>query len=123
MSLKEVAKRSGVSHPYLSQIENNKRNTPKPDMIRKLAKGLNVPYVELMQEAGYVDEKGRSPVDTLAELGGLDHLENYVDLYSLLTRGETVTFRDYLLTPNDKNFLLAFLDREFLDKGKMKGGD
>ncbi|WP_162880793.1 helix-turn-helix domain-containing protein [Paraliobacillus sediminis] len=55
LSLKDVAKLGNLSHPYISQIENNKRNTPKPEIIKKLAKGLGVPYNKLLKEAGYID--------------------------------------------------------------------
>lgn len=57
MSLKDVAERSGVSHPYISQIENKNRNAPKPEIIRKLAKGLNEKPIDLMALAGYFSEE------------------------------------------------------------------
>lgn len=56
LSLREVARRSDISHPYLSQLENGKNTSPTPDIIRKLAKGLNLGYLELLQIAGYGDE-------------------------------------------------------------------
>src|SRR5690625_4655942 len=40
LSLREVASRSDISQPYLSQIENKNRNAPTPDVLRKLSKGL-----------------------------------------------------------------------------------
>lgn len=52
LSLKEVARRGGFSHSYLSQLENSKRN-PKPELLRKLAIGLNEPYMSLMEKAGF----------------------------------------------------------------------
>lgn len=57
LSIRELAKRSGTSHPYLSQLETGKRNPPKPEMIKKLSDGLNVNFYELMTLAGYYDEK------------------------------------------------------------------
>ncbi|THG92118.1 hypothetical protein AJ85_16880 [Alkalihalobacillus alcalophilus ATCC 27647 = CGMCC 1.3604] len=53
MSLKEVAKKGGLSHPYISQIENGKRSTPKPEIINKLSIGLDVDYIQLLEAAGY----------------------------------------------------------------------
>ena len=40
-SLRSFAKEIGVSHPYLSQILNGKRN-PSPLISHKLASGLNL---------------------------------------------------------------------------------
>ncbi len=47
-------KASEVSTAYIKLIEEGK-NTPKPDVLRRLAKPLNVSYIELMIIAGYVD--------------------------------------------------------------------
>lgn len=55
LSIREFAKVSGVSHPYISQIENGKINKPSTDTLRKLAEGLNVPYIEMLWEAGLFD--------------------------------------------------------------------
>src|SRR5690606_35885687 len=56
LSLKEVAQRGDLSHSYISQIENGKRNAPKPEIIHKLAKGLDIDPITLMQEAGYIEK-------------------------------------------------------------------
>lgn len=53
LSIKKLSELSGVSHPYISQIENGVRGVPKPEMIKKLSKGLEIPYGDLMREAGY----------------------------------------------------------------------
>lgn len=57
LSLRELAKRSGMSHPYLSQLETGKNKNPTPDMVRKLAKGLNIKYPDLLKIAGHIDDK------------------------------------------------------------------
>ncbi|TKH05525.1 helix-turn-helix transcriptional regulator, partial [Peribacillus simplex] len=44
MTIREVAKQAGISHSYLSQIENNRRDTPNPEVIKKIAIGLNADY-------------------------------------------------------------------------------
>lgn len=44
LSLRELSKRSGISHPYLSQLENGKNKNPSPDIIEKLSKGLGVDF-------------------------------------------------------------------------------
>jgi len=56
MGVRELERRSGISQAYISQIETGKRDTPKPIMINKLSKGLDVSYIELMIKAKYVME-------------------------------------------------------------------
>lgn len=65
LSLKEVAKKGELSHSYISQIENGKRNAPKPEIIHKLAFGLDIDSDELMYKAGYINRKTYS--DKLSE--------------------------------------------------------
>lgn len=55
LSLKEVGRRGGLSHAYLSQIENGKRLNPSHSVLKKLAKGLDCSYLELLETAGYFD--------------------------------------------------------------------
>jgi transcriptional regulator with XRE-family HTH domain len=63
ISIRELAKLSGVSNSYISQLETGKRGTPKPDILQKLAPHLNVSYEELMQAAGYINtENDNIPV-------------------------------------------------------------
>lgn len=56
ISTRELARRSGVSQPYISQLENNKDISPTNDMLKKLAKGLGISYIELLQKAGILEE-------------------------------------------------------------------
>ncbi len=55
ITIRQLELYSGVSHAYLSQIENGKRGLPSPEILRKLSKPLEVPYEELMYKAGYID--------------------------------------------------------------------
>lgn len=56
LSARELARRSGVSQPYLSQLENGKNENPSIEILKKLAKALNISYVELMAIAGYMGD-------------------------------------------------------------------
>jgi transcriptional regulator with XRE-family HTH domain len=47
MSLKQLSESSGLSLSYISEIEKGKKY-PKPEMLFKLAKGLNTTYDELV---------------------------------------------------------------------------
>lgn len=61
-SLRDVAKRSGVSHTYLSILErgydlrSKKPVKPTSDTLRLLAKAYHYPYDELLKIAGITDE-------------------------------------------------------------------
>lgn len=56
MSLRDVEKACGVSNPYIAQIESGDRPPPSPDILRRLARGYNVPVRYMMEQAGYLDE-------------------------------------------------------------------
>lgn len=55
-TIRELADRSGVSAAYISQMENGNRGVPSPDVLMKLSEGLNAPYAELMEIAGYLEK-------------------------------------------------------------------
>lgn len=48
ISLRELARRTGVSQPYLSQLETGKYKNPSPEKLGELSKGLGISYAELM---------------------------------------------------------------------------
>lgn len=54
LSLRELGKRAGISHSFLSLVINGKRGTPSPEQLLKLAPHLDVDYMDLMRKAGYV---------------------------------------------------------------------
>lgn len=56
MSIRQLALYSKVSHGHLSHIERGIRKTPSPEILRKIAKPLNVPYEELMTIAGHLPD-------------------------------------------------------------------
>lgn len=58
----EVARRAGITHSYLSQVESGKITTPKPNTLRKLALGYGVDYQELMARMGYTQDAPETPV-------------------------------------------------------------
>lgn len=62
LSLREAAKRSGLSYTYIRDIERGyNRSTkapikPTPETLQRLAKAYNYSYDELMQTAGYIED-------------------------------------------------------------------
>ncbi|PZE21004.1 helix-turn-helix domain-containing protein [Paenibacillus xerothermodurans] len=63
MSLREAAKKSGLSHAYIRDLEleknrsTNERITPSPDTLKKLSAAYDYPYTELMIKAGHLVEQ------------------------------------------------------------------
>ena len=57
LSLRDVEKATGISNPYLSQLENDKINKPSPFYLHKLANLYEIGYEMLMEAAGYVQRK------------------------------------------------------------------
>ena len=61
VSLRQLAKRTGVSNPYLSQIERGLRK-PSAEVLAQIAKGLRVSAEVLYVQAGILEQKEPSPV-------------------------------------------------------------
>ena len=60
LSLRDVEKATGISNPYLSQLENDKINKPSPFFLHKLASLYDIEYEMLMEAAGYVQKKAKA---------------------------------------------------------------
>lgn len=78
LTLNQLAIYSEVSPALISKIENNKRGIPKPKTLEKLAKGLKMNYVELMNIAGYSEEEELP--DKNNEKDAVDKLIEYLEL-------------------------------------------
>jgi len=61
MSLRDLAERAGVSNPYLSQIERGLRR-PSAEILRQVARALQVPAEALFVRAGILDELDEADV-------------------------------------------------------------
>lgn len=60
MSLREVHRLTGISDPYLSQIEKGQRR-PGPRILKRLAALYAVDVHDLLKRAGHLDLEGREP--------------------------------------------------------------
>jgi transcriptional regulator with XRE-family HTH domain len=61
VSVRQLAKRAGVSNPYLSQIERGLRK-PSAEVLAQIAKGLRLSAEVLYVQAGILEDKKPSPV-------------------------------------------------------------
>ncbi|AMB91102.1 helix-turn-helix domain-containing protein [Bacillus altitudinis] len=109
LSVNQLAMYSEVSAAGISRIENGKRGIPKPPTIKKLAGALKVPYEDMMQAAGYIEEASSAHVikeeetaftqiREAAEQYELDDLEIFNgDIWSTLSKNEIEDLNRYLL--------------------------
>jgi transcriptional regulator with XRE-family HTH domain len=73
LSLRELAERTNVSNPYLSQIERG-MHEPSVRVLRSIARALNVSAETLLAQAGLLDRddgatgNGEHAVDTEASI-------------------------------------------------------
>jgi transcriptional regulator with XRE-family HTH domain len=67
-SIRDLAKRAGVSNPYLSQIDRGLRN-PSAAILQQIARALEISAETLYERAGMMDPKeaqGNAVVDAVA---------------------------------------------------------
>jgi transcriptional regulator with XRE-family HTH domain len=65
-SLQGAAGPAGISAPYLQKLERGVVDTPSPRVLARLAVTLEVPYLRLMELAGYLDEEQRAGAQSRA---------------------------------------------------------
>lgn len=129
-SIRKAAEEAKISHTYLSTLEkgydprtNNVRK-PTPDILRKLSFYYDVPFIKLMELAGYAeyDHNDYSMVEALggSTPGWAANLpkKKQFDLYSVLTMNADVYYKDNFLEESDRAFLIDFLERSFPAKEK-----
>ena len=88
LSLREVETATGISNPYLSQLENDKIQKPSPQFLGKLAALYELDFQIVMEAAGYVPQGNRS--------SGAKTLSGDALFKQALTASEEVQLLDYL---------------------------
>lgn len=71
ISLRQLAKRAGVSNPYLSQVERGLRK-PSAEILQQIAKALRISAEALYVQAGILDEHRESGPVVDAVLADVD---------------------------------------------------
>src|SRR3954471_23433084 len=78
MSLRDMAARTNVSNPYLSQIERG-LHEPSVRVLKAIATALNVSAESLLVQAGLLEEEGKPGVgaegEAAAAIGRDPHLK------------------------------------------------
>lgn len=67
LSIRKLADMAGVSSSYLSQLENSRRNPPKPDLLRNLAFAMSFLDDQEFKDLykNFMIYSGYAPADTL----------------------------------------------------------
>ncbi|MFC1574941.1 helix-turn-helix domain-containing protein [Gemmatimonadota bacterium] len=56
-SLDTIAGEARISAPYLLKLERGEVNSPSPRVLARIARAVDIPYLRLMEMAGYLDEE------------------------------------------------------------------
>lgn len=56
ISIRTLAKLSGISHSEINKIENGERSNPSPIHLKQISKVLGINQIECFKIAGYIDE-------------------------------------------------------------------
>jgi transcriptional regulator with XRE-family HTH domain len=67
-NLQQLSYKTRIASGHLSRIASGKRPPPKPAALRVLAEALNVDYVEMLREAGYIDPEMQQKAQNIANL-------------------------------------------------------
>jgi transcriptional regulator with XRE-family HTH domain len=57
LSIRRLAEAASISHTEIKRIEDGVRRQPSPQVLRSIATALSVPYEEIMEAAGYLDNQ------------------------------------------------------------------
>ncbi|ARK21371.1 helix-turn-helix domain-containing protein [Sporosarcina ureae] len=75
LTLQGLSKKIGYSGAYISMVENDKKKKPSFEFLSALAKGLDVPYKELLRLSGYFGEDKEISTDDWENLNAALTLE------------------------------------------------
>ncbi|MEN9406609.1 MAG: hypothetical protein RLZ12_893 [Bacillota bacterium] len=107
LSIGELSRLSGVSQPYLSQIENGHRGIPSIEVLKKLVEPLKVDYKEFLAKAGYLHDSA------MVEANWGDEQSPLNKFVYLLMSNKKLTYKGRLLTERDKQRILEVMEALF----------
>lgn len=67
LSLRKLSEQSGISNPYLSQIERGLRR-PSAEILQQIARALEISAETLYVQAGILEPRTDDEVDVVAEI-------------------------------------------------------
>ena len=88
ISLRQLAKKAGVSNPYLSQVERGLRK-PSAEILQQIAKALRISAEALYVQAGILEQAEAGPVvDAIRADAGLSERQKQalLEIYASFRR-------------------------------------
>jgi transcriptional regulator with XRE-family HTH domain len=79
ISLRQLAKKVGISPTYLSHIEIDHVPPPAPDKLRRIAEELSLEFDNLLRRAGRWDEQAAAVIGARSDLRDLFNLAFAMD--------------------------------------------
>lgn len=113
VTLVQLAEKTGLSQPYLSQIENGKRKQDSidPEILNKIASGLGINQHDLWSKAyliySKVDYASNMNLDKLIQED--KELREKKDIHYLLQNEERVYYNNQLISEEDRQKVLTVL--------------
>lgn len=132
LSSRELARKAGISQAYLSQLETGKNKNPTAETINKLAKALEVDYMELLFQTELVqksiEDEADKEANTVIEnynryrnIKGLTIYDEYTfKIEKLFAETTTITYNDVPLNIDEKKELLNFVDYLFTKRNNER---
>lgn len=118
ISIRQLAKYTGVSPAYISQIENNYRNNPTPHVLRALSDGLGIDYDKFLlqiEQLTKTEVKERQDfyreyiADNESNTESTYGRQDTIDLYDILQENMTLYYKGKTLNHRDKDKILTML--------------
>ncbi len=75
MSIRELAKKAGISHTEINKIENGTRQKPSAKNLKLIAKALQLPQLDLLIKANYISDLPASIKSIFLECSDLTEQE------------------------------------------------
>jgi transcriptional regulator with XRE-family HTH domain len=124
MSLREAAKKSGLSHAYIRDLEleknrsTNEKITPSPDTLQKLSNAYGYLYRDLMIKAGHLVEQDFSAPAAALEIEIDLNLIYYIEIgmKEIIYWDHTAKFSKTIDSLRDFSYFLDTLDEHGFKK-------
>lgn len=106
ISIRTLAKLTGISHSEINKIENGERSTPSPIYLKKISKVLGINQIECFKIAGYIDEDVHesSPAEKYS-----DKEIEQIKAYAEQLHSQNITVQKEEDKPMNKNIKVASL--------------
>lgn len=109
ISLREIAKRIGISHTYIRDLELGKKTDPSIETLTKLAKTYDVPLDDMITKA-YIKTIDVSYDEALKLIEEENELRKKKDILHLLENKDgNVYYNGQMLSPDDRQKVLTVL--------------